>query len=268
MKPITMHCIPRNLRVLTVTVLGLFLFTAHSAFAAPLWTGDMEEGNLNDWTLNGGGEFNNGNGDSIASQDRAHSGTWSAKMTISNDGSTASDGTRLFRWAEPRANPNLYYSTWFYLPQTYTVNGWVNWVQWKSRTATKNDPFWFLDVRNRADGSMYFLLTWWNRLAIEGPHQGESGGRTYASPINIPVGRWFQLEARYICDGNFNGRVIIWQDGVQIFDQTNVRTRYSDGNCEWAINNYGHNISPRPTVMYADDAQISQTRIGTPAPSP
>ena len=57
----------------------------------------------------------------------------------------------------------------------------------------------------------------------------------------------------------------MWQDGVEIFKLENIRTRYTDGNCEWSVNNYGANISPAPTVIYVDDVAISTARLAESA---
>jgi hypothetical protein len=54
----------------------------------------------------------------------------------------------------------------------------------------------------------------------------------------------------------------VWQDGTEIFKLEGVKTRYSNGDCQWSVNNYGTGISPSPVVIYADDAIISKTRVG------
>jgi len=231
----------------------------------------MEGGNLSEWYLNGGGGEYNGNcsnpcsstngSTSEASQEQARSGNWSAKLTIPGTGAV-----RLYRWKEPHENREAYYSAWYFVPQRYTVNlyGWANWFQFKSATTDgKHDPFFILDWRNaQATGQMYFLLTWWPGLKIEGPQPGQSGGRTWPSPVEIPVGRWFHVEVRYVCAGDFTGAIQVWQDDVEIFKLENIRTRYDNGDCQWSINNYAENISPSPVSIYIDDAVISETRVG------
>jgi hypothetical protein len=238
-----------------------------------LWGADMETGTLQQWEDNVyqpmpcGGQFNSGpSAIAVASKDFAHSGTWSAKMTIGSDTIGTENGTRLFRWCESRRNVELYYSVWYYIPQLLTVlpHGWTNVFQFKSKTTTQNDPFFFLGLTNAADGSMRFMLTWWNGLTIEGPSPGESGYRTWQNNQTIPVGRWFNVQARYVCAGDFTGALQVWQDGVQIFNLSGVRTRYPTGDCQWSVNNYGSRISPSPVVIYVDDAAISTSKIGPP----
>jgi hypothetical protein len=226
-----------------------------------LWSAGMETGDLREWSLNQcGGEFNSGVSHSEASTDVAHSGGWSTKMIISTPSSPES-GVRLFRWCESRTYPQLYYSVWFYIPQSYDVPNWWNLFQWKSKTSSRNDAFYNLNIGNLQDGSMQFYLwDWQNR-------------RSYTQSVaNVPVGRWFQVEAYYSCAADQSGRVMFWQDGQLLFDIPNVPTRYADGDCQWSVNNYSDALSPTPSTIFIDDAAISLSRIGlstfNPAPAP
>jgi hypothetical protein len=231
----------------------------------------MEGGNLNEWSLNGwGGMFNSGTYEAVASTDVAHTGSWSLRATIWSDPGAGS-GVRAFRWAESRANRDAYYSAWFYIPTPMTVNNWMQIFQFKSRsTSNVVDPFWYLEIISRQDGTLGPKLTWWNGLRIEGPHQGESGGRQYQSAAIIPVGRWFHVEAFLHQSKDFDGHLTFWLDDNQIFDMVNVRTSYSNCNynawCtsdEWSVNNYGDSIQPYPNTLYIDNAAVSTTRLGT-----
>jgi len=231
-----------------------------------LWSAGMESGNLNEWYVDrGGGKFNTGNADAVASRDYAHSGNWSAKLTISG---TTSAATRLWRWKEAQENREAYYSTWYFFPQRYSVNpggGGTNLAFFKSRTwyYWKNDPFFLLAWKNDEPlGALRLTLIWWQGPATEGPLPTQSGKRWWVSPIEIPVARWFHVETRYICAGDFTGAIQVWQDGVEIFKLEGIRTRYPNGDCRWAISNYGEKISPSPVVIYADDAVVSKTRLG------
>ncbi len=228
-----------------------------------LWSSGMENGSLDDWwspetqanhgCCNLGGEFDSGIGSSLAAKDFAHTGDWSAKMTITTpSGTSEMSGTRLFRWGEPQTHSALYYSVWYYFPQRYSAPNWWNVFQWKSkRSDTINDPFFILNIGNRSDGSMYYYLyDWQKNISYD------------QSLMNIPVGQWTQVEAFYQCVGDNTGHVTFWQDGKQIFDVSNVQTRYSDGDCQWSVNNYSNLLSPSPATIYIDDAVISTSRIG------
>jgi hypothetical protein len=176
---------------------------------------------------------------------------------------------RLFRWHESRAHPEARYSVWFYFPQRYTVPIWWNILSFKSRNGTAvNDPFWSLQTGNRPGGAMYVFLNWWDGLSIEGPHPRESGGRNYFQTLrDIPVRQWTHLEVYLRQSSAFDGQIIVWQDGVELFNLNSVRTRYpaSNGANEWAVNNYSAVIVPSPTTVYIDDAVITACIGSTPA---
>jgi hypothetical protein len=215
-----------------------------------LWSADHSTGDLSQWSLNsGGGVFNSAGGTAQASTDVAHSGTHSAKLTISNV--KGDQGTRLFRWRESQSNKELYYSVYLYFPQRYSRPNWWNVFQFKSKTATNNDPFFLLEVGNRPNGNMYiYMYDWQERKSYQ------------QSAVDIPVGKWVHIEVFYRSSGTTDGQIIVWQDGVEILKASGVRTRYPDGDTQWSVNNYSDAISPDPAYIYADDAMISRTRVG------
>lgn len=239
-----------------------------------LWNGDLEEGSLADWYFPsasatgdfGGGEYNSGSGDTTASTAIAHSGTWSQKMTLSN----GVGGTRMFRWRELRANRTTRQSVWMYIPKNYTLTADPNtgryWIlfEFKSRTADNahNDPFWYVNAYNRADGTLGAKLAWGYQSKLEGPHQGELGWRNYGD-VSIPVGRWFKIDATLTQSKDFDGAVTVNVDGQQLASVSNVRTGWS--NCtfnswcveqHWAVTNYSDGILQTPSDIYVDDAAV------------
>jgi hypothetical protein len=228
------------------------------------WSADHESGDLSQWYIDdGGGEFNSGDASSTISRDVAHSGQYSAKLTIATPGTS---GSRLFRWNESHTRPEAYYGAWFYFPTTYRAKRWWNIFQFKSRNGPEvNDPVWELGVGNGPGGAMRVHLEWWNGLSIEGPHRGEFGGKTFDQGMkDIPVGKWTHFEVFLRQSSGFDGQLMVWQDGVQLFTVSDVRTRYpaSNGANEWSVNNYSDAISPSPTIIYIDDAAIGTSRIG------
>lgn len=225
----------------------------HSApQGAILWSADHATGDMSQWYQEGcGGEYNSGGGQSGITSEVARSGRYAARLHIENvDGD---QGVRLFRWCEPRSSEELYYSVWLYFPQHYEMTaGWWNVFQFKSKAGSRNDPFFLLDVLNRPDGEMYLRLFDWQTRQVY-----------RQSRMDIPVGEWFHLEVFYKSRGDETGQVTVWQDGVQLYDVTNVQTRYPDGDTQWSVNNYTSAIAPDPSVIYVDDAVISRARMGT-----
>jgi Polysaccharide lyase len=229
-----------------------------------LWSADHETGNFSQWYLDdGGGEFNSGAASSAVTDDVAHTGRYSARVTIRTPGTS---GARLFRWNESHTNPEAYYGAWFYFPITYRAAQWWNIFQFKSRNdAVVNDAFWALEVGSGPGGSMHVRLEWWNGLSIEGPHRGEFGGKSFDQGLkDIPVAKWTHFEVFLRQSSGFDGQLIVWQDGVELINLRDVRTRYpaANGANEWSVNNYSDAIAPSPTTIYIDDAVISTSRIG------
>jgi polysaccharide lyase-like protein len=242
-----------------------------------LWTAGMEEGSLVSWYAPetepvrdfGGGVFDSDGGLSAASTDRAHSGAWSAKLTLP----TGAGGARLFRWRDLRAVRDTVQSVWLYIPRSYRLTGdpangrFWDIAQFKSTTADwrHNDPLWFLNVRSRR-GRLLPELIWWHRT-LEGPRENQSGYRGFLrKTARVPVGRWFQLTSRIRQSSEFDGIVQFWIDGQKLFDFRDVRT--SHRNCaynawcadtHWSVNNYSDGLAPAPAVIYADDAVIFRT---------
>jgi hypothetical protein len=231
-----------------------------------VWSDDFETGDQSKWfapanglaatTFNsGGGEFNTGAGRSEVSQDFARSGRWSLKMTILAPSQMGA--ARIFRWHEPRLHPSLFYSVWYYFPQSYSVGYYWNIFQWKSRQSDSRsspvDPFFTLNVANRPDGSMYLnLFDWQRRISYS------------QSAVDMPVRKWFNVRALYACAGDGTGRVTFWQDGTQLFDVRNVQTRYVEGDCQWSVDSISDSVTPSPAVFYVDDARISLQQFWSP----
>jgi hypothetical protein len=224
-----------------------------------LWSTNHESGTLSDWYLNDcGGEFNSGNGVSSASTDVAHSGKYSAKMTINATGSDT--GVRLFRWCESRASdPALYYSTWYYFPtQVQVTGGWWNIFQFKSKYAGGNDPYWIVNVGNRSNGDMYlYLYDWVHKKGYD------------QSIASLPVGKWVNIKVFLKRAADNTGQISVWQDGVEIFNIPNVPTVDANAELQWSIDNYANELSPSDVTIYTDDATITTSSTEpdiTPSP--
>jgi hypothetical protein len=216
-----------------------------------LWFADHESGTMAQWWANScGGIYNNGGATASTSTRVARNGRYAAQMTIQNVSSD--QGARLFRWCESRSNTELFYSTWMYFPTTHQATaGWWNVFQYKSKTPTRHDPFFILNIGNTSSGAMRFYLYDWQER------------RSYQQSVAVlPVGRWVHVEVRYRSSSSTDGRVTVWQDGVQLFDVSGVRTRYSDGDLQWSLAHYTSAISPDPSTIYVDDVAISRTRLG------
>lgn len=244
-----------------------------------LWSADMEEGDLSDWTFDaspnaGGGIFNTGGEEVIAraSSTVARTGRYSAEATITNAyrAENGSRAIRLMRWTDKPWDQqggyfpaDAFFSTWMYIPTTYNVNkydpwdpgdgGWWNVFQFKSDDENgDSQPIWVLNITHddQSQELEFYLYSKTNSPASYGQ----------AEPVPIPIGRWFHLEARYVQSASNNGRITFWQDGVQILDVENVVT-ILEGNAIWGIGNYTNHIVggtvDGTATVYFDDAMVT-----------
>ena len=248
-KPLT------NMSGLSVASIALLCTTVVLAQAdsddGVLWSADQETGDLSQWYAGQqGGEFDTGTGTASITTDVAHSGQYAIQMTIS-DAHGQPQAARLFRWDRSADETERYYSAWYYFPQRYRPAVWWNIFQFKSEPDgdTQSEPIWSLNVGNRGSGAMYLYL--WDAI----------DRRSYSQRVvDLPEQQWVHLEARYVPAVDQAGRVTIWQDGVQLWDITNVQTAFAN-NVYWSIANYTDDIQPSTASIYIDDAVISSTRV-------
>ncbi len=259
------------------TALGL---TVKASQVNYLWRGDMETGDMTQWWSPatsasgnyGGGLFNSGNQSVYATGEKAHSGTFSAKLTI--DTAAQTSAVRLFRWQEAHNNRAAYYSAWVFIPVKYKLTKYFwNLIQFKSSNPDKsrNDPVWAFYVYNGNDGNMWLSAGWGaGGTTLAGPYSNSGVGiKSYTQNIApLPVGRWVHLQAYLRQSSGFDGQLTLWMDGIKLFDFQNVRTAYY--NCKfnswcadnaWSVNLYSDGLTPNPAVMYVDDAAIATTYI-------
>ncbi len=218
-----------------------------------LWTAELGAGDLSEFTAEkGGGIYNSGTGIARVDPSMKHNGQPAIKLSISDaDGLHGSQAVRLFRWKEANQSREAYYSVWLYFPEVYRPAEYWNVIQWKSKSADRNDPFWIVNVGNRPDGQMYFYLyDWQHEKSFE------------QDQLNIPVRRWVHVEAFYREAQDQTGQITVWQDGKLLFDVQGAETRYDDGDIEWSVNNYTTEISPSSATIYVSQPTISKVRLG------
>jgi len=148
-------------------------------------------------------------------------------------------------------------------------------MQFKTRTPdnTHIDPVWAFYLDDSHPGQYYLKTGWgWGKTFLAGPHSGDAvSGKWFTQTIApLPIRQWVHLEAFLHESNKYDGQVTIWQNGVKIFDFTNVVTSYNNCNynawCaenEWSVNLYSNGLSPDPAVAYIDDARIMLPGAGT-----
>lgn len=219
-----------------------------------LWSAEHETGNVDEWSAPPGGRTLADPPPSsiVVSAERAHRGTFAAKLTITatsdnvqqNAGLTRSGGLPI----------QAYYSAWYYLPQSVTVG--IFWVIFKLRARrVLDDPasaeeLYDLELANLPTGEMTLRLY---------DHRSGDIPLDAVDPI-VPVGRWFQIEAFYRNMPDATGRVTYWLDGRQIVDV--IKPGGPTSWVEWNAVNVAVNLMPATETLYIDDAAVSRSRVG------
>lgn len=264
-----------------------------SCSSSPKWHADHETGDLSQYTAGNtyGGSYDSNckRPSSGVASSPVHRGRYAMKMTAPITASKPA--CRQFRYEESSLGHSktahqkknaLYYGAWLRFPSDYTVKDWSNIVQFKSKTysKSKNDAFWVLELRNRKNSQgkavMYLMLRY--KGLYPGPHKGDPTGlklyRHKKLDLAVPVAKWFHvqiyLEQSTNSTGkqsNYDGKLVVWQDGVEIYNMNHIATRYPDSWNEWSINVYaptnGITVGGKPAdfTLYVDDVAIDDRPV-------
>jgi hypothetical protein len=219
-----------------------------------LWSATFEVGDLSEWSGDGqgGAYLDRAPIAPAATLTVAHRGRY-AGMATATPGSGTASINYLFR-NQPSV-PAAYYSAWFYIPSSFTVNSWLSLIHFNSSISGdgKNlSPTWDLNLYPRADGSLVaHLYDFVTQTNLE-----------QASPAPVPIATWVHFEVFLRKAADATGEVAVWQDGVSILDRRNVATVATDW-VQWAAGAASDNVTPPTAVVYVDDAAISLSRLGT-----
>jgi len=225
-----------------------------------LWSSRFEGGNFAEWTPV---PFGFGNESATApntievSSERAHQGTYAAKLTVS--GTATNPGGIGSSLVQNGGLPiQAYYSAWYYLPQSVTVG--VYWVIMKFRAALGDPPIQgeLFDVNLTSPSAGVMSLRLYDHRNGDLPVLDASADAS--APPAVPVNAWFQLEAFYRDADDSTGHLTLWLNGKQILDwqgATGLTTWVA-----WDVVSVGDKLTPEPAILYVDDCAVSRTRVG------
>jgi hypothetical protein len=237
----------------------------------PLWHVTHENGNLNQWD----GQSNSGAAGTQVSDERAHTGQYSAALTVGPNAANG-DGTRLRQtgelWGMASDNPeNLptegYYGAWYFIPQF--VDGNNNIFQWKQAEQDAPDHQTRRMAYNLSFRSPDMHLETKTYVAEDGSFTGNPGIVLGVSATTLPVSEWFHIEAYYRWSTEPDGEIIFWLNGEEVFHIQNRRTQFVNMPWlnyirQWAVNNYANSDQvPGTHTIFIDDAIVSESRIWT-----
>jgi hypothetical protein len=211
--------------------------------AAPVspvpWQAHHEDGTMSEWLSDGFGNF----GSSAASELRvssefAHAGSYALVATIFQSGDATLDQAVIWRTVALRAGV---YSAWYYFPAT--VLG-THWVIMKLSSENNGDRF-DLDVYS-VPGEGMRLRLW---------EHDDVGWISEPAAIELPVGAWVHVEAELVAAPAPQGRLIVRQDGVQLFD-TGQRSTMADERVKFFVGTAAFSVEPVPARVFIDDVAI------------
>ena len=222
-----------------------------------LFTARFEGNDFDEWTSSRfGGSFGAtptpANAIAVSAA-HAHTGSNAAQLSIdAGPDGTLNSASMSLRQDLP---VDAYYSAWYFLPRSTTVN--VYWVIMKFRRRTDAaDPsteteLFDIDLYNLPGGEMSIRLF---------DHRSGSNAPMLIEQPLVTVNGWFQVEARYRNTNDSSGRMTVWLDRNEILDLSGPVTAVPW--TEWVVLSLGDNLTPSSNVIYVDDCAMAGSRVG------
>lgn len=243
-----------------------------------LWFADHESGDVSQWD----GASISGDAEVQMVTSPTRSGDFALRLINWNVDGSHSPGVRMRvqrLGADPENLPtDAYYSAWYFVP--FPIEGRDNVFQFKQADVDEWDDEgnpvhqtrrMLSKVSMDWDGSGYDLEYRTRINQTTGAWRDGPADALFTADTNLPVGRWFHLEMRYVWSDHGRGRSTLWVDGSQVWDLIDLYTEannlvYKQEPRQWAVNHYlsdeqGY-VDPGDSWIFVDDAVISSSRVG------
>lgn len=230
--------------------------------ATLIWSAGMEAGNLTEWPVQ-----NNNTGPALSSAVRAAAEgipartPWVMKQEVTVNGSATRMGADIV--ALVRAGTPFWVTWWDYYPQPirFGPSDQFMFFQIAGFDGVNYNPVWGFYL-NGADGTPVIIWSPNDKAPAEGPHATEAGKRTYTTTIPVPIGKWVLFELYEDASANFLGALQLYMDGVKLFDQSQIKTRYPGTGAPNVAGYSYHEHTAYGAVgkHYVDDVTISLQR--------
>jgi hypothetical protein len=216
-----------------------------------IWWNDHESGDLSGWTggVSPGGFVIPGRSSVEVVKGTARSGQYALLVT------DMSPNMRDYPLAARNGPLSLevYASAWYYLPLQLRPTTYWWFMLFRSRHPPYDSQSFRDEIQlsftTRADGTMGSVLL-----------SPELGTVAPLTDREIPVGRWFHIEAFLRTATDDSGEIRVWQDGDLTFQATGrtSETTYT----EWMVGGVVDGLTTPASQIYIDDAAISRRRLG------
>jgi len=206
------------------------------------WNADHESGTFEEWLDDGFGRRSiEGNGALAVTTEQAHFSSQSFAATI------AADDGELHQAMMGREVilRDGHYGAWYFLPQAPTE---ATWVIMKLSNGPDTDRF-DIDLEVSDDGKPRLRL-----------YEHPVGWISAPATVAFPVGRWVHLTALYRSTPEDDGRLIVLQDDVQMFD-TGPRPTADDARVAFFCGSTSRHLRPAPLTLFIDDASIENAQL-------
>jgi len=220
-----------------------------------LWKSTFETMDLSEWTSDAAGGYL-GDPPSVGT-DVVHRGKAATKLTVAPKPGQISV---MYLFREAPSPTEAYYSAWFYLPSTFTIPAFTNYLSlFHFNASTTGDgksltPLWDLNFFPEAVGLVPQLYSYTSgQIARQSNSQA-----TWTAPRDT----WFHVEMLFVKSSTATGHITVWFDDNLVIDLNKVVTVPNDW-LQWNAGGGADVIQPSPTSIYMDDAAISTTRLGS-----
>jgi hypothetical protein len=212
------------------------------SFALP-WSTGFESG-FCDYEDGRGPCISNGSSHYSLVSEPVHSGDFAAAFTVNATGNGGQ--ARCIREGSLPAAAR--YGAWYYVPVLAKNQGLWNLIHFQGDNEDHGGHLWDVSLGDNDSGDLCLVVfNYWLDL----PDQSKNPP--------IPIGTWFHIEMYLKRATDETGEVIVYQDGVVIFQLTNVETDNSSSWTQWYVGNLADNLDPIDSTLYVDDITISAT---------
>jgi len=208
-----------------------------------VWDAYLETGDTSEWSeADQGGAYIANEARVRVSGDHVRTGDYALEAAVISVGQNLPQAMLL----RDLDHAEGYYSAYYCLRESYDTSYWVI-MKFRgdgpflgnTETADRFD----IDLSTSdVDGQLHLQLD-------------EHGGQSELSPIPVPINQWFRIDAFYKSTPEADGRLIVWQDDVQVFD-TGERPTAPSSFVSFGVGVAAWRVSPVPASIWIDDVSV------------
>jgi len=203
-----------------------------------LWSADHEVASFDQWLGDGQGiRYEQGTGRLELTSELAHSGSHAFTATLATTNDVELHQAMMGRNVKLREGR---YGAWFLLPEAPRADYWVIMKLSNGSGADRFD----IDIEAREGAPARLRLFEHPNMWITEP-----------ASVELPIGRWVQIEVLYRSTPSADGRLLVLQDGQQVLD-SGLRATASDDRVKFYCGSTSRSVTPSPYRLFIDDASI------------